>query len=250
MTSGLLGRQHFMDAGALNCPDCGAAVPENSTECSFCHARLATIGCPKCYALVFVGSKHCQRCGATIAQPADREAAALPCPRKCGPMRAVRFGGADMHLCDKCNGVWVDVDTLQRLVAERLKPSPMLGTGIPTPPAARIALGTVEYAPCPVCKNLMNRVNFGHTSGVIVDVCTPHGTWFDADELRRVLEFITSGGLEAARARELRQTPTSLPPMPASPLEDSWRIVRPILDGDDAKLIIRALVTYTGRRKI
>src|SRR4051812_43321923 len=102
----------------------------------------------------------------------------------------------------------------------------------------------------PRVKNLMNRVNFAHTSGVIVDVCTKHGTWFDADELRRVLEFITSGGLEAARARELRQTPISSPPVPASALEDPWRIVRPILDGDDAKLIINALVTFTGRRKI
>ena len=239
-----------MDAGALNCPDCGAAVPENSTECSFCHARLATIGCPKCYALVFVGSKHCQRCGAEIAQPADREAAALPCPRKCGSMRPVRFGGADMHLCDVCNGVWVDAATLQRLVAERLKPSPMLGTGIATPPAARLTLGAVEYAPCPGCKNLMNRVNFAHTSGVIVDVCTPHGTWFDADELRRVLEFITNGGLEAARARALRETPTSLPMTPASPLEDPWRIMRPILEGDNAKLIITALSTYAGRKKV
>jgi Zn-finger nucleic acid-binding protein len=238
------------DAGALNCPDCGAAVPEHSTECTFCHARLATIGCPKCYALVFVGSKHCQRCGSEIAQPADRAASPLPCPRKCGSMRAVRFGGADMHLCDVCNGVWVDTETLQRLVAERLKPSPLLGTGIPTPPAARITLGTVEYAPCPVCKNLMNRVNFAHTSGVIVDVCTKDGTWFDADELRRVLEFITSGGLEAARARALRQTPTSVPSAPANPLADPWRVVRPILDGDDAKLIINALVTFTGRRKI
>ncbi len=155
-----------------------------------------------------------------------------------------------MHLCDRCNGVWVDSETLQHLVAERLKPSPMIGTGIATPPAARITLGHVEYAPCPLCKNLMNRVNFGHTSGVIVDVCTPHGTWFDADELRRVLEFITGGGLEAARARELRLTPTSLPAMPASPLEDPWHIVRPILDGDDAKLIINALVTFSGRKKI
>jgi hypothetical protein len=65
-----------------------------------------------------------------------------------------------------------------------------------------------------------------------------------------VLEFITGGGLEAARARELRQTPTALPLTPATPMVDSWRIVRPILDGDDAKLIIHALVTFSGRRKI
>jgi len=237
-----------MDAGSLNCPDCGAAVPANSTECEFCHARLATIGCPKCYAVVFVGSKHCQRCGADVSQPTDRDAAPLPCPRKCGPMRPVRFGGADMDFCETCNGIWVDTATLQRLVSERLKPAPMIGTGIATPPRSAIKLESVHYAPCPICTRLMNRLNFAHTSGVIVDVCTSHGTWFDADELRRVLEFITAGGLEAARARELRQTPSS--PLPATSMDDPWKIVRPILDGDDAKLIINALVTFTGRKKL
>jgi Zn-finger nucleic acid-binding protein len=226
-----------MDAGSLNCPDCGAAVPANSTECEFCHARLATIGCPKCYGLVFVGSKHCPHCGSDVTQMATRDDKSLACPRKCGALRPVRFGSIDMYHCETCNGLWVDTATLQRLVAERLKPSPMLGTGIPSPPAARIKLENVQYAPCPICQRLMNRVNFAHASGVIVDVCTNHGTWFDADELRRVLEFITAGGLEAARARELRQTPTSVP---ASPMEDSWH----------AKLIINALVTFSSRRKL
>jgi Zn-finger nucleic acid-binding protein len=164
-------------------------------------------------------------------------------------MRPVRFGGADMYHCEKCNGLWVDSQTLQRLVAERLKPAPLVGTCISAPLPARVTLGAVEYAPCPVCKNLMNRLNFAHTSGVIVDVCTSHGTWFDADELRRVLEFVTAGGLEAARVRELRQTPTSLP-LQGVGIDDPWKIVRPILDGEDAKLIINALVTFTGRRKI
>jgi hypothetical protein len=31
---------------------------------------------------------------------------------------------------------------------------------------------------------------------VIVDVCKTHGTWFDADELRRVVEFVQHGGME------------------------------------------------------
>ena len=237
-----------MDAGSLNCPDCGAAVPANSSECAFCHARLATIGCPKCFALVFVGSKHCQRCGGDVGHPADRDAPALACPRQCGPMRAVRFGGADMYLCETCNGLWVEPETLQRLVAERRKPAPMLATGIATSPTARARLDAVRYAPCPVCKSLMNRINFAHTSGVIVDVCTSHGTWFDADELRRVLEFITAGGLEAARARELRQTPAAASsPIPAA--EDPWRLMRPLMHGDDNTLIIKALVSFTGRKK-
>jgi hypothetical protein len=94
----------------------------------------------------------------------------------------------------------------------------------------------------------MNRINFAHTSGVIVDVCTSHGTWFDADELRRVLEFITAGGLEAARARELRQTPVAASsPIPAA--EDPWRLMRPLMNADDNTLIIKALVSFTGRKK-
>ena len=240
-----------MDAGSLNCPDCGAAVPANSTECAFCHARLATIGCPKCFALVFAGSKHCQHCGADIGLPANRDAAPLPCPRKCGAMRPVRFGGADMYLCDTCSGLWVDPETLQHLVQDRLKPAPLVGTGIATPAPTQVKLEHVQYAPCPVCKTLMNRINFAHASGVIVDVCTNHGTWFDADELRRVLEFITAGGLEAARARELRQTPTSATATQAATANDSWTIMKPLLQNGDesARMIINTLVTFSARKK-
>ena len=48
----------------------------------------------------------------------------------------------------------------------------------------------------------MNRINFARCSGVIVDICKGHGTWFDRDELSRIVEFIRGGGLEASRARE------------------------------------------------
>jgi hypothetical protein len=41
----------------------------------------------------------------------------------------------------------------------------------------------------------MNRKNFGAHSGIIVDVCREHGTWFDGDELAAALEFVRAGGL-------------------------------------------------------
>jgi Zn-finger nucleic acid-binding protein len=63
----------------------------------------------------------------------------------------------------------------------------------------------VRYVPCPDCGKLMNRVNFGRRSGIVVDACAQHGTWFDADELRRVVEFVRDGGLERARAQERMQ---------------------------------------------
>ena len=49
----------------------------------------------------------------------------------------------------------------------------------------------------------MNRVNFAGYSNVIVDICKNHGTCFDRDELRRIIEFIRSGGLDKARRLEL-----------------------------------------------
>jgi hypothetical protein len=48
----------------------------------------------------------------------------------------------------------------------------------------------------------MNRVNFARYSGVIMDVCKEHGTFFDRDELRRIVTFIRGGGLDRARDRE------------------------------------------------
>ena len=48
----------------------------------------------------------------------------------------------------------------------------------------------------------MNRSNFAGCSGVVVDWCKAHGSWFDKDELRRIIEFIRAGGLRKARERE------------------------------------------------
>jgi Zn-finger nucleic acid-binding protein len=58
------------------------------------------------------------------------------------------------------------------------------------------------YVPCPLCRQLMNRVNFAGCSGVVIDWCKEHGTWFDHSELRRVVEFIQAGGLKKSRERE------------------------------------------------
>src|SRR5437764_1271331 len=62
----------------------------------------------------------------------------------------------------------------------------------------KVQLQTVA---CPSCLGM----NFARLSGVIVDVCKRHGTWFDRDELRQIVEFIRGGGLDAARDKERAQ---------------------------------------------
>jgi len=48
----------------------------------------------------------------------------------------------------------------------------------------------------------MNRINFAGCSGVVIDWCKEHGTWFDHSELRQVVEFVQAGGLKKSRERE------------------------------------------------
>ncbi len=75
-------------------------------------------------------------------------------------------------------------------------------------PAPRPALSErdkVMYRPCAQCGDLMHRVNFAGNSGVVLDACRAHGSWFDADELAKIVAFIRAGGLDEARRREVRR---------------------------------------------
>ncbi len=65
----------------------------------------------------------------------------------------------------------------------------------------------VVYLPCPRCGGTMNRGVFGRKSGVIVDTCRQHGTWFDAQELEACEAYVEAGGLDVAErlAREEKE---------------------------------------------
>lgn len=189
-------------AESLNCPMCGAAASSEANRCEHCGARLATVACPSCFGMMFVGAKFCSHCGARadrIERPGD---APCLCPRCRAPLNGVVIGNASLRECALCEGLWADAVSLQQICADREKQAAVLGMPAPVPdPVGR--LETVRYVPCPVCQKLMNRVNFAGCSNVVLDVCRQHGTWFDRDELRRVVEFIRAGGLDQARAKEL-----------------------------------------------
>ena len=51
----------------------------------------------------------------------------------------------------------------------------------------------------------MNRVNFAHCSGVVIDICKGHGTWFDRDELSKIVDFIPPAGSKPRAHREKQQ---------------------------------------------
>jgi len=192
-----------MPAETLRCPSCGAAVSSAATCCDFCKATLATVTCPTCFGVMFAGAKFCSHCGAKADRQEVAEAAQEICPRCKVGMNAVVIGGSSLHECPQCEGIWADDETLRQICADREKQAAVLGMAAALPEAEQDVETNIHYVPCPICRQLMNRVNFAHCSHVVVNVCAQHGTWFDRDELRRIVEFIRAGGLDQARAREI-----------------------------------------------
>jgi Zn-finger nucleic acid-binding protein len=190
-----------MTVEALNCPNCGAGVASNSTQCEFCRTRLKTVACPSCFGLMFIGSMFCGHCGAKAVPPDVAERNVGDCPRCRRPLNSMSIAGTSFRECQRCGGLWSDVDTFETVCADREKQSAVLGFAAKRETAAAPPV-KISYVPCPDCKQLMNRSNFARASGVIIDTCKKHGVWFDADELPRIIEFIRKGGLEIARQRE------------------------------------------------
>lgn len=152
--------------------------------------------------MMFIGSKHCQRCGAAAAVPEIKDSKDRKCPRCQSEMVTVTIGSTDVLECERCLGLWLDVPSFEKICADREQQSAVLGIASHAPTTAAHETSKVNYVPCPECSQLMNRMNFARCSGVIVDICKNHGTWFDRDELSHIVEFIRDGGLNASRAKE------------------------------------------------
>jgi Zn-finger nucleic acid-binding protein len=141
--------------------------------------------------------RYCPACGAALArEEAPDETAELACPSCSGALQPVRLGTSLVRECAGCGGLWVDNRTFLALCRARDREA-ALSSGPPRagePPRESHVL-PVAYLPCPVCGTLMNRVNFARSSGVVVDACREHGTWFGRGELQQVMEFVGRGGL-------------------------------------------------------
>ena len=191
-----------MQAETLNCPNCGAATETDAPACQYCGARLATVACASCFGMMFMGSRHCPRCGAAAANRSEGQLTTRRCPRCKIDMQSITIGSTPVRECSQCLGLWLDVPSFEKICADREEQAAVLGTASPGPTHAIVPESRISYAPCPECAQLMNRINFARCSGVIVDICKGHGTWFDRDELSRIVEFIRAGGLEASRSKE------------------------------------------------
>jgi Zn-finger nucleic acid-binding protein len=151
---------------------------------------------------MFFGSKHCPRCGAAADRHEGVNESDWKCPRCQVEMQSVVIGQESVLECGICFGLWLDVPSFEKICADREQQAAVLGTASHATEANVKTGSRVQYVPCPECSKLMNRINFAHCSGVILDLCKKHGIWFDRDELNRIVEFIHAGGLESSRSRE------------------------------------------------
>jgi Zn-finger nucleic acid-binding protein len=206
--------------GGFRCAQCGTERAPDARACPKCGAEVPAVRCAACMTLNAIGEPACTQCGAELAPEPEASPTTLLCPRGCGPLAA--FG--DVFECDRCGGLFLDHGSLGELVAahrpkvegerhivtmgapppnprENLSPLRFAPRSSITPPPQPI-LEPVTYLPCPTCNVRMNRTVFGKSSGVIVDVCNAHGTWFDARELTASLAFVERGGIELVERRE------------------------------------------------
>ena len=214
-----------MEARVIRCSGCGASVPFDAPQCPYCQAQLATVACPACFALVPLAASHCPACGAAMGPREVATADGAPCPACAKPLAAAKVGDLEVRECHACGGLWLDRAVFEQLGASRERQGAVLGA-LPSPTAPPVvSLEAIQYRPCPACRQRMNRVNYARRSGVVLDVCREHGIWFDQDELRRVLAFISEGGLDRARELEIeelneaKRASVQIPEHPASSTE-------------------------------
>jgi len=188
--------------GDLRCPSCGASVSEGARRCAHCDALIATVRCANCFHMTVPEAAHCSGCGRDLGLEPIPRGDALECAACRAPMSAFDCGPGALHDCGRCGAQFVEHAAL-RFMLER---HDELEIPVARPPPVAWQTGiSVRYLPCPVCHAMMNRKSFGAGSGVIVDVCSKHGTWFDAGELPRVLAFVESGGLARVRRRNAEE---------------------------------------------
>ncbi|MBW4056069.1 MAG: zf-TFIIB domain-containing protein [Proteobacteria bacterium] len=175
-----------------NCTNCSAPLPPASILCAYCGSR-----------------NDIDLNGINYYTTHEVEAERI-CPRCNIGLRTLDLnihGTFLIERCDDCFGLFFDPNELEALLEATV--SNVFTINKSRLDANKPALRTGEqgafYIKCPVCGKIMNRVNFGTNSGVIVDRCKEHGVWLDGGELRHLFEWMKAGGKLLQQEREQEQ---------------------------------------------
>jgi Zn-finger nucleic acid-binding protein len=193
------------DAEIARCGSCGAGVQGDAQTCQYCGSQIVrepgkhSLICPECYARCADGSQFCTACGVGFRpQQVKIDGHELPCPACTALMPPRQVGGVGLNECLSCHGLWAPGESFDLLVSRaieaRQQASPAeLYALKPRVTGSNPARQGVQYRNCPECDGYMARRNYRKKSGVIIDICSKHGIWLDADELEQIAGFILSG---------------------------------------------------------
>ena len=176
------------------CTNCSAPLPPNSIQCEYCGSRNdIDLKGVNYYTTHEVDSERiCPRCGISL-QTID-----------------LKLDGRFLiERCNQCLGLFFDPGEIEALLEATVSNVFAINRSRldSINSAKRVNDYGVSYIACPTCSKLMNRVNFGAKSGVIVDRCKDHGVWLDGGELRHLFEWMKAGGklLDKEREEQLRK---------------------------------------------
>ena len=175
-----------------NCTNCSAPLPQASILCAYCGSRND---------IDLKGVHHYT----THEVEAERI-----CPRCNIGLRTIDLkvhGTFLIERCDDCFGLFFDPSELEALLEATVSNVFTINKSRLDANKAVTKAGEqgAFYIKCPVCGKIMNRVNFGTNSGVIVDRCKEHGVWLDGGELRHLFEWMKAGGKLLQQEKEQEQ---------------------------------------------
>ncbi len=163
--------------------------------------------CKSCSAPLSSSSNICEYCGVrnevdlrgihnyTVSKPkSDRI-----CPNCKKPMSTIDLGidgNFFIEQCQICMGLFFDPGELEILLDKSVKN--VFNIQYKKIRTINKELHTIHkrpmYIKCPVCQDMMHRINFGTRSGVIIDRCKQDGIWLEAGELKHLFEWSKAGG--------------------------------------------------------
>jgi len=180
------------------CTNCKAPLPDGSLKCAYCGDRndIDLKGINYYTTHENTSPRICPRCDVHL-----------------NTLDLKLQGKFFIERCDQCLGLFFDPGELEAVLGATVSNVFLVDKNGLDEINLKRKPGQypVSYIKCPVCSSLMNRVNFGVRSGVIIDRCKAHGVWLDGGELRHLMEWMKLGGKlldqerqEQARKEELK----------------------------------------------
>lgn len=118
----------------------------------------------------------------------------MGCPRCKVDFRAVKVGGVELDLCEKCEGIWFDANELDRVFS--VYGTDLGKTDLGESVNAEVVTRQGESEgqnelPCPRCEQMLLRKKYAEDCPVLIDGCTQGcGLWLDAGELGEIIRYI------------------------------------------------------------